>query len=73
MAKEKLQSEVTGAVVSIDVGVGARVSAGDTVLVLESMKMEMPVTAPCDGVITEILVETSQSVDEGQTVAVLER
>lgn len=72
MAKEKLQSDVTGAVVSIDVEVGARVSAGDTVLVLESMKMEMPVTAPCDGTIIEILVETSQSVDEGQTVAVIE-
>ena len=51
---------------------GAEVAAGDTVLILESMKMEIPVEAPEAGKITEITVTPEESVEEGQVVCVIE-
>jgi acetyl-CoA carboxylase biotin carboxyl carrier protein len=55
----------------IEVAVGDTVSEGDTVLILESMKMEMPVEAEEDGTVKEILVEEGQSVSEGDPLVVL--
>ena len=51
---------------------GDRVAAGDPVIVLESMKMEIPVEAPRAGSVKEIRVREGQTVQEGETVAVLE-
>jgi biotin carboxyl carrier protein len=48
------------------------VGAGDAVIVLESMKMEIPVEAPRAGVVKEIKVAEGQTVQEGETVAILE-
>jgi biotin carboxyl carrier protein len=48
------------------------VAAGDPVIVLESMKMEIPVEAPHAGVVKEIRVREGQTVQEGETVALLE-
>jgi len=72
MARVELKSEVTGAVFTIEVAVGTVVGDGDTVLVLESMKMEIPVDATASGTVVEILVGEGDSVEEGQVVAVLE-
>jgi biotin carboxyl carrier protein len=47
------------------------VSEGDTLILLESMKMEIPVAAPRDGVVSAILVKEEQAVVEGETLAML--
>jgi acetyl-CoA carboxylase biotin carboxyl carrier protein len=62
-------SELNGTVWKIEVAVGDRVAEGDTLILLESMKMEIPVTAPCDGVVSSILVKEEQAVVEGETLA----
>ena len=50
----------------------AAVAAGDTLVVVESMKMEIPIAAPRAGRIARVLVATGDSVDEGQPVAIIE-
>ena len=69
---EEIKAHITGVVFQIAVKPGDRVQAGDPVIVLESMKMEIPVEAPRAGAITEIRVQTGQTVQEGATVAVLD-
>ena len=56
----------------IEVSVGDRVEEGDSVVILESMKMEMPVEAEDEGTVSEIRVEEGQAVNEGDTLVVLE-
>jgi acetyl-CoA carboxylase biotin carboxyl carrier protein len=51
---------------------GQSITEGDTLVILESMKMEMPVEAEDDGVVKEIRCEEGQSVSEGDTLVVLE-
>ena len=53
-------------------GPGAKVATGDPVVVIESMKMEIPVEAPADGPITEVLVAEGDLVQQDDPVAVLE-
>ncbi len=72
MAEIKVESEITGKVWKIEVGVGDRVAEDDAVMVIESMKMEIPVLAPAAGTVKEILVHEEDSVEEGQVVALLE-
>ncbi len=67
-----VEAHITGTVWKIEVEVGDTVQEGDTVVVLESMKMEMPVESEDEGVVKEILVEEGQSVSEGDTLVVLE-
>ena len=67
-----IEAHITGTVWKIEVGVGDEVSEGDTVVILESMKMEMPVEAEDEGTVKEILVEEGQAVSEGDTLVVLE-
>ena len=64
-------AHITGTVWKIEVAVGDAVEEGDTVVILESMKMEMPVEAEDSGVVSEILCEEGQSVSEGETLVVL--
>ncbi len=64
-------AHITGTVWKIEKKPGDAVSEGDTVVILESMKMEMPVEAPSDGTIQEIKVKEGQSVNEGAVVAVI--
>ncbi|MBO0710377.1 MAG: biotin/lipoyl-binding carrier protein [Acetobacteraceae bacterium] len=71
MAEIKVVSELNGTVWKIEVEPGARVAEGDTLILLESMKMEIPVMAPRDGVVKEILVSEEQPVTEGQHVATM--
>ncbi|QEC50528.1 acetyl-CoA carboxylase biotin carboxyl carrier protein subunit [Baekduia soli] len=61
-----VEAHITGTIWTIEVQVGDTVEEGDTVAILESMKMEMPVEAEEAGTVVEILCETGQPVTEGQ-------
>jgi propionyl-CoA carboxylase alpha chain len=61
-----------GQVLSIAAAVGATVAAGDTVVILEAMKMEHAVTAPHDGVVADLDVRQGDQVTRGQRLAVVE-
>ena len=67
-----VEAHITGTVWKIEVEVGDTVTEGDTVLILESMKMEMPIEAEDDGTVAEIRCEEGQAVSEGDTLVVLE-
>jgi acetyl-CoA carboxylase biotin carboxyl carrier protein len=67
-----IEAHITGTVWKIEVGVGDTVAEGDTVVILESMKMEMPVEAEDEGTVKEVLVEEGQAVSEGDPLVVLE-
>lgn len=69
---EEVKAHITGVVFQITSKPGDSVVAGDPVIVLESMKMEIPVEAPRAGVVREIKVAEGQTVQEGDTVAVLD-
>ncbi len=66
-----VKAHITGTVWKIEVQKGAKVSEGETVIILESMKMEMPVEAPCGGTILEIKIQEGQAVNEDQVLAVI--
>ena len=72
MAKMEVESEVTGNVWKILVEEGSMVTSGDVGMILESMKMEIPVEAPADGTIAELLVQEEVQVEEDQVVAVID-
>jgi acetyl-CoA carboxylase biotin carboxyl carrier protein len=67
-----VEAHITGTVWKIEVKVGQEIAEGDTLVILESMKMEMPVEAEDDGTVKEIKCEEGQSVSEGDTLVVLE-
>ena len=67
-----IEAHITGTVWKIECQVGDTIEEGDTVAILESMKMEMPVEAEDEGVVKEILCEEGQAVNEGDTLVVLE-
>ena len=69
---EEIKAHITGVVFQVMAKAGDKVGEGDPVIVLESMKMEIPVEAPRAGVVKEIKVAEGQTVQEGETVAVLE-
>lgn len=72
MAEEKICSEITGTVWKIEVGVGDTVEEDDVLMILESMKMEIPVLAPSAGTVKEILIDEGVAIAEGQTIAILD-
>jgi acetyl-CoA carboxylase biotin carboxyl carrier protein len=65
-------AHITGTVWRIECAVGDTVSEGDTVVVLESMKMEMPVEAEDAGTVRTIHVQEGQAVREGEPLVTLE-
>ena len=67
-----IEAHITGTVWKIECAVGDVVEEGDTVAILESMKMEMPVEAEDDGTVSEIKCSEGQSVSEGDVLVVLE-
>ena len=67
-----IEAHITGTVWKIECAVGDTIEEGDTVAILESMKMEMPVEAEDEGVVKEILVAEGQAVSEGDPLVVLE-
>jgi acetyl-CoA carboxylase biotin carboxyl carrier protein len=67
-----VEAHITGTVWKVECKVGDAVVEGDTLVILESMKMEMPVEAEDDGTVSEIKCSEGQSVSEGDTLVVLE-
>jgi len=67
-----VEAQITGSVWKIERAVGDAISEGDVIMILESMKMEIPVEAPVGGRLAEIRVSEGQSVDEGAVLAVIE-
>jgi acetyl-CoA carboxylase biotin carboxyl carrier protein len=67
-----VEAHITGTVWKVEVAVGDEVTEGDTVVVLESMKMEMPVESENAGTVAEIRCEEGQAVSEGDVLVVLE-
>jgi acetyl-CoA carboxylase biotin carboxyl carrier protein len=68
----EVEAHITGTVWKIEVEVGDSIEEGDTVVILESMKMEMPVEAEDAGTVSEIKCAEGQSVSEGDTLVVLD-
>jgi acetyl-CoA/propionyl-CoA carboxylase, biotin carboxylase, biotin carboxyl carrier protein len=66
---DELTSPMQGTIVKIVAGEGQQVSAGDTVVVLEAMKMEQPLTAHKAGTVTDLAVQIGQTVSAGATIA----
>ena len=71
MSDTSVLSELNAVVLTVAVATGERVQNGDILIVLKSMKMEIPVTAPRDGIVAAILVQEKQTVEEGQKLAIL--
>ncbi|AWZ00687.1 MAG: acetyl-CoA carboxylase biotin carboxyl carrier protein subunit [Parvibaculaceae bacterium] len=72
MAQVEVKSEITGKVWKIETKVGDKLEEDDPILILESMKMEIPIMAPADGTLVEILVAEEDAIEEGQTVALFD-
>jgi biotin carboxyl carrier protein len=69
----EIRAETAGSIWKILVALDDQVDVGDVVAILESMKMEIPIVAPCSGRVTEILVTEATSVSGNQLVAMLAR
>jgi acetyl-CoA carboxylase biotin carboxyl carrier protein len=67
-----VKAHITGTVWKIEKQVGQSIASGESVVILESMKMEMPVESPVAGKIIEIRCSEGQAVDEGAVLAVVE-
>ncbi|MGM0216874.1 biotin/lipoyl-containing protein [Enterococcus sp. AZ109] len=68
---KEIPAPMAGNILSINVKIGDTVSTGDTLVVLEAMKMENEIVSPIDGVVSEIMVETNQTVESGQLLILL--
>ena len=66
-----VRTEVAGNVWKIEVAVGQKVAEGDVLVIMESMKMEIPVEAPAWGTVTEIRIAEGDRLDEGAVVITL--
>lgn len=73
MAEFEVRSEIAGIVRTIEITVGDEVEPDGALLILEAMKMEIPVLVPQGGKVKTLLVEEGAMVEEGQRLAVLER
>jgi len=65
-------ADVSGNVWRLEVGIGDRVCAGDVLIILESMKMEIPVEAPVAGEISRLMIQPEDVVQEGQLLLTIE-
>ena len=72
MARIEVKSEITGTVWKVTSKPGDKVESGDTLAIIESMKMEIPVITEDGGTVQEILVKEKDPVAEGQVVAIIE-
>jgi biotin carboxyl carrier protein len=72
MSRHEVESEVQGNVWRIEANTGDRVAPGDVLIILESMKMEIPVESPVAGLVVEILVALEEPVAEEQILAVVD-
>jgi len=72
MAQEMIEVPITGKIISVNVKLGDKVKEGDTLCLLESMKMENPILASIEGTVAKIGVVAEQVVKPGETIAVIE-
>jgi len=72
LARETVEVPITGKIISVNVEVGDEVKEGDTLCLLESMKMENPILAPVDGTIAQIGVTAEQVVKPSDIVAIID-
>jgi biotin carboxyl carrier protein len=72
MAENSVACEVAGRVIRIEVPVGERVEAGEAILVVEAMKMEIPVDAPVSGTVKKLFFAQDETVPEAAIVAIIE-
>ena len=70
--KHQVAAPIAGTIWKITTSVGSEVAEEDTVIIMESMKMEMPVEAGCAGIIAEIRIKESDPVQEGNILLVIE-
>jgi acetyl-CoA carboxylase biotin carboxyl carrier protein len=66
-----VEAHITGTVWKVECAIGDEIADGDTVAIIESMKMEMPVESEADGTVKEIRCQEGQSVSEGDVLVVL--
>ena len=72
MPQEIVEVPITGKILSVNVKPGDAVKEGDTLCILESMKMENPILAPMDGNVSQVGVKVDQVVKPGETIAIIE-
>ena len=72
MALIRISSEVTGSVWKIETGVGNSIAQDEPILIIESMKMEIPLLSSHSGRIVEIMVSEGDAVEDGQVLAIVE-
>jgi acetyl-CoA carboxylase biotin carboxyl carrier protein len=72
MGLKPVEAHISGTVARVDAPPGTHVKEGDTVVTIESMKMEMPIEAPKAGRVAEVRVEAGQFVNDGDIVALIE-
>ena len=70
--KHQVTSQIAGTIWKITTSVGSQVAEEDTVVIMESMKMEMPVEAGCNGSVAEIRIKEGDSVQEGNVLVVID-
>jgi len=68
----EVRAEITANVWQVRTAIGDRVEEGDELVILESMKMEIPVVAPVGGVVTQVAVKPDDKIQEGDLVAVID-
>ena len=66
-----MRTPLPGTVLRVAASAGQPIKRGDDLIVIESMKMEQPIKAPCDGVVVEIWVDTGDTVESDQIVAII--
>ena len=72
MPSIEIRSEITGKVWKVEASPGDQLQEDDIILILESMKMEIPIEAGHKGTLTEVLVKEDEQVEEDQLVAILD-
>ncbi len=72
MARETVESPMPGLIKNVNVAVGDTVKEGDTLCILEAMKMENPIVAPASGKISEVNVSSGKSVKSGDMLVIIE-
>ena len=72
MAHIEIRAHITGTVWKVEAKAGDELEEGDPIVILESMKMEIPVEAPEDGTVVEVKVEETQAIKEGDLIAIFD-
>jgi len=72
LAQENVDFPIPGKVLSVNVSQGSEIKEGDVICMLESMKMENPILAPCSGTVSKIELSSGQVVEAGALVCIIE-